>query len=856
VGCAAKQALKGNQVAQAALAQHYQEYSPTSESFPHIIRSWQILAPFAISRTEFDALPPYPNTSQSVRSAYVGGKVKWKSITASPDGTLDVRLLVDWQRIVQGTSSQTALEIQGWLRAVFPVSEKSTIIVHCAGVLRLHIGNHTLVGDIYNNGFRTSVTLNPGLHLIKLHVRTVVSTRVRCTFEKSTQQSAFVVEKTPYVPDLVDFKLVSSWISVKVSNYWSKPLRLLTADGNNVDVDITDTFFIYPGQTSYLPLGLTQTQDFTCNTKTKLTLTATDGVDSFTSSVTLTYECRKMFGQSFIFTFLAHDGTVSHASAIGPTKSCEDSGCPVVLAFHGTGVAVRNMADAFKIKKKDGFIFGFRKAWLLCPTRFGAHNWEQTGFRTAYASVHALSDLVRRLELESKEVDVDKILSVGHSMGGHGSLHFALHVPDKVIGVAPGSMWIKKEYYSDSNRIFDHDWSMNYLPTKLKYILEAAVAENYADLYLPNIAGKRALFRVGADDKTVHPWYAKRTARALAEWEAELEIVPSLVEVNEVEGKEHWWWDTNSENDGGVLNDKLMRNFYGKCLRKPIGCSSKFKIVTYNPRSLLAPVRGIQILQLGVPFQMATIDGEIDEGVMKLTIRNVRRFSTIQSWENAIVNGNEMKLEVGKEYCFISQKWTKCDTLVHQSLERKPEQYGPIRNVFDHQFLIVVDPNSPIEVEVGTYIANIHAYAYHTMASIITYDDLINENIREFNLILIGKHGQTAYEPKVALSEDSFAGCNLIVPGSAHIILSPSEGNRVILYVGASDEEGYQTLMHFATPAIPPMVRNTFSNLVPDFVVLNSDASWKGLGGIAAAGYFNNIWDVETSMSYFGGCEV
>ena len=45
-------------------------------------------------------------------------------------------------------------------------------------------------------------------------------------------------------------------------------------------------------------------------------------------------------------------------------------------------------------------------------------------------------------------------------------------------------------------------------------------------------------------------------------------------------------------------------------------------------------------------------------------------------------------------------------------------------------------------------------------------------------------------------------------------------------------------------------------SLVLDFVVLNSDASWKGLGGIAAAGYFNNIWDVETSMSYFGGCEV
>lgn len=29
-----------------------------------------------------------------------------------------------------------------------------------------------------------------------------------------------------------------------------------------------------------------------------------------------------------------------------------------------------------------------------------------------------------------------------------------------------------------------------------------------------------------------------------------------------VNNRQHWWWDTKTENDGGVLNDKKMRSFY------------------------------------------------------------------------------------------------------------------------------------------------------------------------------------------------------------------------------------------------------------------------------------------------------
>jgi hypothetical protein len=35
--------------------------------------------------------------------------------------------------------------------------------------------------------------------------------------------------------------------------------------------------------------------------------------------------------------------------------------------------------------------------------------------------------------------------------------------------------------------------------------------------------------------------------------------------LEEPAGKSHWWWDTHFANDGGVLGDTVMRDFYRRC---------------------------------------------------------------------------------------------------------------------------------------------------------------------------------------------------------------------------------------------------------------------------------------------------
>ena len=62
------------------------------------------------------------------------------------------------------------------------------------------------------------------------------------------------------------------------------------------------------------------------------------------------------------------------------------------------------------------------------------------------------------------------------------------------------------------------------------------------------------MIRTGAADKTVHPYFARRMYRLLREQQ-------SNVTYSELSGKEHWWWDTFNTNDGGVVNDPIIRNF-------------------------------------------------------------------------------------------------------------------------------------------------------------------------------------------------------------------------------------------------------------------------------------------------------
>ena len=88
------------------------------------------------------------------------------------------------------------------------------------------------------------------------------------------------------------------------------------------------------------------------------------------------------------------------------------------------GVSAESQADSYKQMLNKKFIFGVEKAWVLAPTRHGAHNWEGPGELTSLSALKNLVVLSLRASnqfLNRKPCDESAVIFAGHSMGGHGA---------------------------------------------------------------------------------------------------------------------------------------------------------------------------------------------------------------------------------------------------------------------------------------------------------------------------------------------------------------------------------------------------------------------------------------------------
>jgi hypothetical protein len=285
------------------------------------------------------------------------------------------------------------------------------------------------------------------------------------------------------------------------------------------------------------------------------------------------------------------------------TRTDELHGLPILLSLHGTGVSASSQADAHKVKPAGSpdYVFGVEGFYVLAPSRHGAHNHQGVGHFHALAAIHALQRLVAsfvagrsgtpaqataavcsswRASLACLPLpDPLRVLFSGHSMGGAGAWHASTALPDVAIAIAPAAGWLVKEAYGDANAFNRLDLGEVHTSPSLAAALLASVADQRSDAHAANLAGVPAHVRVGANDATVPAWHSRRMVRLLLlegagsayRWRrvssnSSSSFSPSASPLwpalEEVRGKEHWWWDTAKENDGGVLHDDVMRDFY------------------------------------------------------------------------------------------------------------------------------------------------------------------------------------------------------------------------------------------------------------------------------------------------------
>ena len=521
---------------------------------------------------------------------------------------------------------------------------------------------------------------------------------------------------------------------------------------------------------------------------------------------------------------------------------------------------------------------------------------------------------------KDKAVDISRVVYAGHSRGGHGALLLGVKLPDLSCGIVASNGWIRREYYADANPIFEHDLSLSHaFPFVVRQIFESSISENDVGLTSENILDIPITIRTCSDDQSVSPWFMRRMARILSS-----NGIQNLEfrELNRNLG--HWWWDTKKTNDGGALFDPFLRKRYVSAFKN---CNSRlqtfrknnsFTVVSLNP-STFHGKHGIRILSQDRAMAFSKIHCNFmakssamqasGGGLLTLKTKNVLRFrinleNLISRDDNASSSSYPISLVVdddlfhhqklmflldnqsSTEIIFVrdktAAKWSALPQGRRQSLIgtewRLRHLYGPMRRVFDSNFLVVVGTRSEEDyasnVEAATYIANSHFAAQHTRVLIVHDTDLKRQDAMKYNLILVGgrrsnkwtttvmEEGQLQGKPfpdiKIpSQSEELFRIGNCvynesIVNAALLVPWYPGEHDhaRLALIISGKGSNLHKLLASMSFSSNVPLTRAIFTNMLPDYMVTSKNFQWKGLGGINAAGYWDSKWSYDERVGF------
>lgn len=528
------------------------------------------------------------------------------------------------------------------------------------------------------------------------------------------------------------------------------------------------------------------------------------------------FNCRR-FNQSFLISYLDHDGSVAQAAVLFPlshspgdidsveqfvrsfrrglpvsygsvlsskprnskcnidNKSCADiplgQSFPAVLSLHGTSITAYSQADSYKMMppSMSEYIFGVKGYWIIAPDRHGAHNWEAVGDLSARLSLSRLQKALQRVP-KLPQLSLHGNIIAGHSMGGHGAWMVAVNNPDMAICLSPSAGWIKKEEYGTANLFFALDVSNSFIDPSLKRIFEIAMSEFHVDKLVSNLQNHKVHIRVGSSDTTTHPWYSRRMFRLLNDYDIDCTL-------EETQGKQHWWWDTYKSNDGGAVNDDLMRNFYSTCLEisnsiiyssnssksfstmkenkfnlndgdfDPIvnaPCMEPFTLSVINPGTHEG-FCGVQIIQQHKSLSLTTtkVKCNINSGKRSCFLdsgNNVRRMEITLGERTFLHNAHQVTIDnhlvielfddsltTSLSICWDDNSFKpyQCQGPINPLLEKTLRTTGPLRHVYSRPFLIVygTPQESLIRLamrDLAVYIGNSNLAAHNTHVRVIT----------------------------------------------------------------------------------------------------------------------------------------
>jgi len=844
------------------------------------------------------------------------GKTIW-AFGYSDEKAQVVRSSFDLSAEMSGIHKRTPIPEAGWAVGEFTVPSAMPVLVQCSSYFMVDDDRVMRFPDIYGEHRAVNVfQLAEGVHHLYVQffgpfwcdvLEDSQGAREEITHvgNQSSRESPLVVLADKVISDVVEKKLASPYLGLPVLNAASTSVTVFKAElvnapeGLSVQLNQSYSVPIRSGQATIVRLALKHDGELSCDEElippqlkvtVRLYTKDLDGQKK-TTDVEVSTFCYSARADGFRVTFPDYDGSVQQMWVAPPDTAslegsrCPQVGCPVLLSLHGASVGVTSLWGR-NYAKKDTSAFPY-PAWLVQPSNRHAYgtDWEGPGFDNAMAAVAYVErnlPSIQSSERENNQLDRDRVLVTGHSMGGHGCLVVSGHDPDRLLGSLCNSAWTSQARYATAggSALLDH---------KGVGVLRARENEWAADAFSMNLRGVPLQMVVGDNDTTVPPEEAEYMTRLVDSFSGSSDAARLVTLAN----TKHWY---------GQNIDEIV-SFLSAHLQPPKGnpnlplpaLPGTFEFNVASPSSF-GTKGNLKLLQLHDAAQPGrffvrrcakagpTLDGacaaeavddqEQDE-LWYIDVSNVQRFQFSSPPvrgralpRSIVLDGvlfNESSYSGGRHFCLargsaagVSPAWAVCTDTTWETTQRGGTGLGdgPLHNVLRKSPLCIVHGGSEGHVSEATYLANklyfVSRYAVPILDASHSDADTA-QYCEEANLIFIGgpsvnswtKDHQCSF-PYVRFHEgdDGFTlgGFSYKQAGIGLVAMGRLANGHLSLVVHGTDADGL-------TRARQRVPVTAFIDGA-DFMVLGPDAGWAGEGGLLAAGYLDSVWQLSETSSW------
>jgi pimeloyl-ACP methyl ester carboxylesterase len=484
------------------------------------------------------------------------------------------------------------------------------------------------------------------------------------------------------------------------------------------------------------------------------------------------------------------------------------------------------------------------------PYGFDWQDWGRTDAYEALVAVRGRAD--------------ERCFVTGHSMGGHGTWHFAANDPDRVLALAPSAGWCSFDTYDPRPQ------------GELRELWHAADGASRTEELVANLATTPAFVMHGEADDNV----PASEGRAMLERLVNVGAQP----LSHFEPGAGHWWDGDKAAGADCVDWPAIFELFD-ATKAPEQSPDELHWLSVDPGIDAEHfwLRVEQPLVYGRPFQL---DARRTPDAIEIATRNVRWLAVeLHGRRRAALDGEPFELPAAATAAFARDdgRWRLADGPYERS--KSSRACGPFKRAFARDFRIVYGTaGTPAESAelLERARADQQQWWYRANgAPRLVSDALVARPERDLRSITHGYDMRNLFEPDGEHSQPHWSA-NLILYGNAdtnaawasalprtfpirvhrgriEIEDRKYEGDNLacVFVAPRADEDSRQALVGvFGDTGIAGTrvgyTLQPFTSGVgyPDYVIYSTDVLTKGDGGVLEAGWFDRDWKVQRDGSF------